>query len=56
MVIQKLIVRCGLRRFRRTRMDYQLKLQGWKPEQGDQVIIRGSVGHYAKVWQDPNLC
>ena len=22
--------------------------QGWKPEQGDQVIIRGSVGHYAK--------
>ncbi len=24
------------------------KLQGWNPKQGDQVIIRGSVGHYAK--------
>jgi len=21
---------------------------GWKPEQGDQVVIRGTVGHYAK--------
>ena len=24
------------------------KLQGWKPKQGDQVIIQGTVGHYAK--------
>ena len=22
--------------------------KGWKPEQGDQVVIRGTVGHYAK--------
>lgn len=24
------------------------ELRGWKPDQGDQVIIRGTVGHYAK--------
>jgi len=24
------------------------KLQGWKPKQGDQVVIHGTVGHYAK--------
>jgi len=24
------------------------ELQQWKPKQGDQVIIRGTVGHYAK--------